>query len=136
MAYQTAGLPRGAARRRRLAVSLPRHADEHRPERPVLVAVDQQLGEGAGLRVARTRPSARRARGRAVVFDFDDTLVPDSTSKLLRSRAGLSDDQIADFWRNEAGGLVKKGYDDDLGIILQTTVGGVWTDILYRRQQA
>jgi hypothetical protein len=30
---------------------LPQHADEHRPQRPVLLAVDQ-LGEGASLRVA------------------------------------------------------------------------------------
>jgi hypothetical protein len=28
------------------------HPDQHRPERPVLLAVDQQLGEGAALRVA------------------------------------------------------------------------------------
>jgi hypothetical protein len=28
---------------------LPQHADEHRTERPVLLAVDQQLGEGPGL---------------------------------------------------------------------------------------
>jgi hypothetical protein len=35
-----------------LPVSLPEHADEHRPERPVLLAVDQELGEGAALRVA------------------------------------------------------------------------------------
>jgi hypothetical protein len=31
---------------------LPQHPDEHRPERPVLLAVDQELGEGAALRVA------------------------------------------------------------------------------------
>jgi hypothetical protein len=30
---------------------LPQHPDEHRPEDPVLLAVDQQLGEGPGLRV-------------------------------------------------------------------------------------
>jgi hypothetical protein len=28
------------------------HADQHRPQRPVLLAVDQQFGEGAALRVA------------------------------------------------------------------------------------
>jgi hypothetical protein len=28
-----------------------KYADEHRPERPVLLAVDEQLGEGAVLRV-------------------------------------------------------------------------------------
>lgn len=32
-------------------VRLPQHPDEHRPERPVLLAVDQQLGEGPRLRV-------------------------------------------------------------------------------------
>ena len=31
---------------------VPQHADEHRSERPVLLAVDQQLGESAALRVA------------------------------------------------------------------------------------
>ena len=36
----------------RLVVGLPQHPDEHRPERPVLLAVDQELGEGAALRVA------------------------------------------------------------------------------------
>ena len=31
---------------------LPQHADEHRTERPVLLSVDQQLGEGAALRAS------------------------------------------------------------------------------------
>jgi hypothetical protein len=30
----------------------PQHPHEHSPERPVLLAVDQQLGEGPTLRVA------------------------------------------------------------------------------------
>jgi hypothetical protein len=30
----------------------PQHPDQHRSERPVLLAVDQRLGEGAALRVA------------------------------------------------------------------------------------
>ena len=30
---------------------LPQHPDEHRPQRPVLLAVEQQLGEGARLGV-------------------------------------------------------------------------------------
>jgi hypothetical protein len=46
--------------RRRLPVALGRirplallqHLDEHRPKRPILLAVDQQLGEGATLRSA------------------------------------------------------------------------------------
>ena len=33
-------------------VGLSQHADQHRPERPVLLAVDQQLGEGATIWVA------------------------------------------------------------------------------------
>ena len=33
------------------AVGLPQHPDEHRPQRPVLLAVDQELGEGATLGV-------------------------------------------------------------------------------------
>jgi hypothetical protein len=32
-------------------LSLPQHPDEHRSERPVLLAVDQEFGEGASLRV-------------------------------------------------------------------------------------
>jgi hypothetical protein len=30
-----------------LPLHLPQHPDEHRPQRPVLLAVDQELGEGA-----------------------------------------------------------------------------------------
>ena len=33
-------------------MSLSQHPDEHGPRRPVLLAVDQELGEGATLRVA------------------------------------------------------------------------------------
>ena len=54
---QTAGSPCGAGSRcaqlpRRTVARLPQHPDQHRPERPILLAVDQQLGEGATLRVA------------------------------------------------------------------------------------
>ncbi|MCA1834616.1 MAG: haloacid dehalogenase-like hydrolase [Actinobacteria bacterium] len=45
----------------------------------------------------------------ALVFDFDDTLVPDSTTKFLRSR-GID---TADFW-SRAGDLVRRGYDTAL----------------------
>jgi hypothetical protein len=34
-----------------LTLHLPQHPDEHRPENPIFLAVDQQLGEGAGLGV-------------------------------------------------------------------------------------
>jgi hypothetical protein len=31
------------------ATGLPQHADEHGPQGPILLAVDQELGEGAAL---------------------------------------------------------------------------------------
>ena len=40
------GSPCGAGSRCALAVRLPKHPDEHRPKRPILLAVDQELGEG------------------------------------------------------------------------------------------
>lgn len=48
----------------------------------------------------------------AVVFDFDDTLMPDSTSKLLRH---YSIDPQA-FWP-EATGLLKQGYDQPIAYL-------------------
>ena len=36
------------------AFGLPQHPDEHRPQRPILLAVDQQLGEGAALHAVAT----------------------------------------------------------------------------------
>ena len=29
------------------SLSLPQHADQHRPQNPILLAVDEQLGEGS-----------------------------------------------------------------------------------------
>jgi hypothetical protein len=37
---------------RHLTVGLPQHPHQHRSEHPVLLAVDEELGEGAALRVA------------------------------------------------------------------------------------
>jgi hypothetical protein len=45
------GLTVGSLGRTR-ALGFHQHADEHRPKRPILLAVDQQLGEGAGSRCA------------------------------------------------------------------------------------
>ncbi len=45
----------------------------------------------------------------AVIFDFDDTLLPDSTSQFLRSR-GVD---VEDFWA-KARDLVGGGYDETL----------------------
>jgi len=42
----------GAPSDREDSAGFSQHPDEHRSERPVLLAVDQQLGEGAALRVA------------------------------------------------------------------------------------
>lgn len=44
----------------------------------------------------------------AVVFDFDDTLAPDSTSGYLR-QAGIDD--LSGFWKKEVGGLTDDDWD-------------------------
>jgi phosphoserine phosphatase len=46
----------------------------------------------------------------AVVFDFDDTLVPDSTTKLLRSH----DVDPKKFWTKDVRGLIRSGFDPSL----------------------
>jgi hypothetical protein len=43
----------------------------------------------------------------ALIFDFDDTLVPDSTTKLLRDH-GIDTNH---FWGVSAKNLIKQGYD-------------------------
>jgi phosphoserine phosphatase len=49
----------------------------------------------------------------AVIFDFDDTLVPDSTSALLRGH-GIDPDE---FWPTKAKALVDQGYDPPLAYL-------------------
>ena len=49
----------------------------------------------------------------AVVFDFDDTLVPDSTSALLQSR-GID---VGKFWSELVPRLVEDGYDPPLAYL-------------------
>jgi len=49
----------------------------------------------------------------ALVFDFDDTLVPDSTTKLLISK-GLDPEK---FWKTDAQRLVAQGYDPPLAYL-------------------
>jgi phosphoserine phosphatase len=54
----------------------------------------------------------------AVVFDFDETLVPDSTSKLLQSR-GIDP---ADFWGRQVRSRLEQGFDPTLaylGLVLE-----------------
>lgn len=43
----------------------------------------------------------------AVVFDFDDTLAPDTTTRLLQSH----DIDTEDFWKNKVPPLVASGFD-------------------------
>ena len=42
-------LASAAGHRERLPAGLPKHPDEHRPQCPILLAVDRELGEGAAL---------------------------------------------------------------------------------------
>jgi phosphoserine phosphatase len=49
----------------------------------------------------------------AVIFDFDDTLLPDSTSALIREH-GLDP---ADFWTRQVKELVDAGYDPPLAYL-------------------
>lgn len=49
----------------------------------------------------------------AVVFDFDDTLVPDSTTALLQSR-GID---VGAFWSEVVPPLVEEGYDPPLAYL-------------------
>ena len=44
----------------------------------------------------------------AVIFDFDDTLAPDTTSGYLR-RAGIDD--LGRFWKDEVGALIRADWD-------------------------
>jgi len=43
----------------------------------------------------------------AVIFDFDDTLVPDSTTQLLKAH-GID---TSKFWQHEVAPLIEEGYD-------------------------
>ena len=59
----------------------------------------------------------------AVIFDFDDTLVPDSTSALLRAH-GVAE---TEFWSERVPRLVEQGYDPPLAylnLLLQLVADG------------
>lgn len=49
----------------------------------------------------------------AIIFDFDDTLLPDSTSALL-NKHGLDADE---FWTHDVKALLDKGYDPPLAYL-------------------
>src|SRR5688572_23857486 len=46
----------------------------------------------------------------AVIFDFDDTLAPDSTTRLLESYGYDTDT----FWKKDVRAMVSQGYDPTL----------------------
>lgn len=59
----------------------------------------------------------------AVIFDFDDTLLPDSTSALLHAH-GIDE---VEFWSVRARGLIERGYDQPLAylsLLLDEVRGG------------
>ena len=49
----------------------------------------------------------------ALVFDFDDTLVPDSTTQFLKSKRIDTDK----FWSRDAKALIQRGYDPALAFL-------------------
>lgn len=59
----------------------------------------------------------------AVIFDFDDTLVPDSTTKLLQEH-GMDPKE---FWRRDVKKLVLQGYDPSLAF-LRLLLDNIGTD--------
>ncbi len=67
-------------------------------------------GSAKGQDVRPTLPHRGDGEILAVVFDFDDTLVPDSTTKLLASY-GVDTHQ---FWRVEATRRIQEGFDPTL----------------------
>ena len=80
------------------ALGFPQHPDEHRPDDPVLLSVDQQLGEGAALRVG---PELTDPFGAFEVGEHED--VKDSAraalgmaSRLCCSRRSSSSGRIGD----------------------------------------
>src|SRR5579864_5135038 len=69
----------------------------------------------------------------AVIFDFDDTLVPDSTTLFLESK-GIDPRK---FWGEEAKGLVEKGFDPTLAylqLMLDRVGDGRSLGLLKRRE--
>ena len=49
----------------------------------------------------------------ALIFDFDDTIVPDTTTELLVTH-GINPTQ---FWQTDVKGLVTSGFDNSLAYL-------------------
>ena len=54
----------------------------------------------------------------AMIFDFDDTLAPDSISHLLRRELRFTDEQVKAFW-DETTALVTDGWDPPIAYLSQ-----------------
>jgi len=70
----------------------------------------------------------------AVVFDFDETLIPDSTTMLLKAH-GIDTD---DFWGRQAKELIRQGYDPPtayLNLMLQNIGDGKPLGLLTNQKQ-
>jgi hypothetical protein len=67
------------------SVSLPQHADEHRPERPILLAVDQELGDRR-VRLDSLDPKTSRHLGQC---EFVSETDPAVLKVLLKVKPGL-----------------------------------------------
>ena len=81
----------------RLAVVLPQHADEHRPQDSVLLAVDQELGEGLGGRIPQYEPiaSTRSKSGSMRIWSSSARGAGPSASRRLRRRRSSSSGRAA-----------------------------------------
>ena len=66
------------------ALRLPEHPYQHRPERPVLLAVDQELGEGPALRMT---PELADSLGALEVGEHQDVEQLDARSGAERVQA-------------------------------------------------
>ena len=52
----------------------------------------------------------------AVVFDCDDTLAPDTTTQLLKTR-GFDKEHLEQFWKQDIAAMVKQEWDPSLAIM-------------------
>jgi hypothetical protein len=78
------------------AVGLSQHPDEHCPKRPVLLAVDQELGERLGGRIPRYEPiaSTRSKWGSMRIWSSSARGAGPSASRRLRRRRSSSSDAL------------------------------------------
>jgi len=94
-----------------LRLSLPQHPDAHRPERPVFLAIDEQLGEGAALRVAPELSNpGRLARSRGA----------SGRGAVRRGGAGPRALRRSRIRRSSSSGLMVEGYAETVALLTGT----------------